>query len=147
MTKTRIGQRGFTIVELLIVVVVIAILAAITIVAYNGITGQARKAAIQSSLSQLARKAQVAQLSGQPVTGLSSADISADMMDYVDYRKTPDGFCASYANGEGGIESGDCEGTVSTVATLPTNMGDGIVIGHDKMLYVTAGNLLLRVNR
>lgn len=35
-------QRGFTIVELLIVIVVIGILAAITIVAYNGIQGRAR---------------------------------------------------------------------------------------------------------
>lgn len=33
--------RGFTIVELLIVVVVIAILVAVTIVTYNGITAQA----------------------------------------------------------------------------------------------------------
>lgn len=35
-------QAGFTIVELLIVIVVIGILAAITIVAYNGIQGRAR---------------------------------------------------------------------------------------------------------
>ena len=35
-------RRGFTIVELLIVIVVIGILAAITIVAYNGITQRAR---------------------------------------------------------------------------------------------------------
>jgi prepilin-type N-terminal cleavage/methylation domain-containing protein len=34
-------RQGFTIVELLIVVIVIAILAAITIVAYNGITNRA----------------------------------------------------------------------------------------------------------
>ena len=33
----QVKQRGFTIVELLIVIVVIGILAAITIVAYNGI--------------------------------------------------------------------------------------------------------------
>lgn len=39
----RLGQRttGFTIVELLIVIVVIAILAAITVVAYNGIQARA----------------------------------------------------------------------------------------------------------
>lgn len=44
--------NGFTIVELLIVVVVIAILAAITIVSYNGIQNQANDAAIKSELSQ-----------------------------------------------------------------------------------------------
>lgn len=39
-------KEGFTIVELLIVVVVIAILAAITIVSYNGITNRAKDTAI-----------------------------------------------------------------------------------------------------
>lgn len=49
-------RRGFTIVELLIVVVVIAILAAITIIAYNGITQRAKDSSLQSSLSQLAKR-------------------------------------------------------------------------------------------
>jgi prepilin-type N-terminal cleavage/methylation domain-containing protein len=39
---------GFTIVELLIVIVVIAILAAISIVAYTGIQNRANDAALQS---------------------------------------------------------------------------------------------------
>lgn len=43
---------GFTIVELLIVVVVIAILASISIVAYIGIQGRATEAAILSEVSQ-----------------------------------------------------------------------------------------------
>ena len=42
MHKQRSNRTGFTIVELLIVIVVIGILAAITIVAYNGIQGRAR---------------------------------------------------------------------------------------------------------
>lgn len=46
-----LSKKGFTIVELLIVVVVIAILAAITIVAYNGIQGRA-VASRNSSLAQ-----------------------------------------------------------------------------------------------
>ena len=41
MTASIRGSKGFTIVELLIVIVVIAILAAITIVAYNGIQQRA----------------------------------------------------------------------------------------------------------
>lgn len=51
-------QRGFTIVELLIVVVVIAILAAITIVSYNGITQQAENTKTVNGVSQYARLVQ-----------------------------------------------------------------------------------------
>lgn len=49
-------QAGFTIVELLIVVVVIAILAAITVVAYNGITNNAYDSSVKSDLANIARK-------------------------------------------------------------------------------------------
>jgi len=49
-------QKGFTIVELLIVVVVIAILAAITIVSYNGITERARLSNAKSFAAQLLRR-------------------------------------------------------------------------------------------
>jgi len=47
---------GFTIVELLIVIVVIGILAAITIVAYNGITAKANAAAAQAAATQANKK-------------------------------------------------------------------------------------------
>ena len=51
-------QAGFTIVELLIVIVVIAILAAITIVAYNGVQQRARDARRATDLSNIAKALQ-----------------------------------------------------------------------------------------
>jgi prepilin-type N-terminal cleavage/methylation domain-containing protein len=51
MQWARNRQRGFTIVELLIVVVVIAILAAITIVAYTGIQNRTHDATVQTDIA------------------------------------------------------------------------------------------------
>lgn len=51
MNKTA---RGFTIVELLIVIVVIAILATISIVVYNGVQGRARDSKRYSDLKSIA---------------------------------------------------------------------------------------------
>lgn len=63
MTK-QIKSRGFTIVELLIVIVIIAILAAITIVAYNGIQNRANTSAAQSAASNVAKKAEAYNAAG-----------------------------------------------------------------------------------
>jgi prepilin-type N-terminal cleavage/methylation domain-containing protein len=53
----RKNNSGFTIVELLIVIVVIGVLAAITIVAYNGITNRANANASLSAATGATKKA------------------------------------------------------------------------------------------
>lgn len=69
--SNRKAQTGFTIVELLIVIVVIGILAAITIVAYNGIQIRAKNAQTQSAMNSLARKIEIynAREGSYPSTG------------------------------------------------------------------------------
>lgn len=52
-------QNGFTIVELLIVIVVIGILAAITIVSYNGITSRANSNTAKGNAATFLKKAQL----------------------------------------------------------------------------------------
>lgn len=48
-------NSGFTIVELLIVIVVVAILAAITIVAYSGIQNQAKDAIVKNDMNTVSK--------------------------------------------------------------------------------------------
>src|SRR5690349_17218575 len=52
-------ERGFTIVELLIVIVVIGILAAITIVSYNGITARANSNSAKANATAFLKKAEL----------------------------------------------------------------------------------------
>lgn len=60
MVKNK--QTGFTIVELLIVIVVIGILAAITIVAYNGIQDRARASQTNAGLNDMLKAVHLARI-------------------------------------------------------------------------------------
>lgn len=54
--QTNSNQKGFTIVELLIVIVVIGILAAITIVAFNGVQSRAKATSAKATASGVQKK-------------------------------------------------------------------------------------------
>lgn len=69
-------NAGFTLVELLIVIVIIAILAAITIVAYNGIQNRAKDSAIRSAASQVSKAVRLMAID-KGVTDLTSLGFGA----------------------------------------------------------------------
>lgn len=78
LKKAMTNEKGFTIVELLIVVIVIAILATITIVSFNNITGRANQSAADSAVATYVKKAELFAADG--TTGrypLNAAALSA----------------------------------------------------------------------
>lgn len=97
-------KDGFTIVELLIVVVVIAILAAITIVSYNGIQSRARTTVIQNDVAQAVRKLEVIKISSssgvypatQAAAGLQAS--GSNTLNYY-YNSSTQGYCIEVING------------------------------------------------
>lgn len=98
-------RSGFTIVELLIVVVVIAILAAIVIVSYNGIRQRAVDSSVRSSVQQAATKIESYFVTSGDVypSDLDTIDI-ADANDTtyaysVDNSVSPRTFCISATSG------------------------------------------------
>lgn len=124
-------QRGFTIVELLIVIVVIALLAAIALVAYNGIDDKAKASKVAYSLNQASKKVRLWQaenLDGPPATladaGISNtADVSYQYS--VDSTASPATFCISAT-------------TVSTSYYLSSSSNTaqpGICPGHNLLVW------------
>jgi type IV pilus assembly protein PilA len=90
-TRNKVSNYGFTIVELLIVVVVIAILAAITVVAYNGISQRATTSSINSSVKQWATLIQTNNLnSGFKFPNNAATCLGSSSNDYP----AKDGFAA-----------------------------------------------------
>lgn len=98
-------QAGFTIIELLIVIVVIAILAAISLVAYNGIQERAKTSALQSDITQAVKKLEVYKLSQnggeQYPPSLEAAGIKTtgtNQLQYV-YTRASNTYCLRGLNG------------------------------------------------
>lgn len=71
-------SRGFTLVELLIVIVVVAILATITVVSYSGVQDRAREAVAKANLSQSAKQLNIDKIMKGRFPSTVNADGSGD---------------------------------------------------------------------
>lgn len=125
LSRTRKASLGFTIVELLIVIVVIAILAAITVVSYNGISSNAKESALKADLKSGATQLGVSHAE----TGSYPADtIGIKKSDSTTFTYTGGGttFCLQatssqlagksfYITEAGSIQSGSCPTAVATM--------------------------------
>ncbi len=96
MRKTT---SGFTIVELLIVIVVIAILAAISVVAYTGIQDRAIASAVKSDLANFAKKIEIAKIDssdgGYPAVPTASMGIKTTKNMYQTDGRSNWYYCAT----------------------------------------------------
>jgi prepilin-type N-terminal cleavage/methylation domain-containing protein len=126
-TNAPAYRSGFTIVELLIVIVVIGILAAITIVAYNGIQQRARISTVSSALTQAAKKLAVYQVdnTGYPATGsLATAGVTDSQDTTYQYTGSSTGFCLTATNGN--VSYKITESTTPTAGGCPGHGQGGV---------------------
>ena len=91
MNGRIVSKHGFTIVELLIVIVVIAILAAISIVAYTGIQQRARDSHRKSDLAVIAKALQIYQVDNGPMFTASGCGSGGNGSGWFNYTYSSPG--------------------------------------------------------
>jgi len=116
------SERGFTIVELLIVIVVIGILAAITIVSFNGVTAKANATSAKAAASAVLKKAEAYNArengSGYPLLGTDLTSTAAQSEAYglsgvtIDPSANPTG-----TNGKNTVRMLKCSASATGVGT------------------------------
>lgn len=126
MLKEKYNNKystGFTIVELIIVVVVIAILATLSIIAYNGIQKSAGQSTIKADLSQAAKQLEISKINNDsyPANATALGKSNGTTYQYT-YTSGTESYCLTASNNWGEFhitnsnnipQDGVCDGHVS----------------------------------
>jgi prepilin-type N-terminal cleavage/methylation domain-containing protein len=142
--QTTAPQNGFTIVELLIVIVVIGILAAITIVAYSSVQERARASSVSTALTQASRKLAVYQVDNPDIfpadknalEALGVKDTTAINYQYTRTAGPPDTYCLTATTGTTSYK-------ISSASPTPSTGG---CAGHGQGGVAAITNLLFNPN-
>lgn len=131
----RSPNRGFTIVELLIVIVVIGILAAIVIVAFNGVQNRANDTAIRSDLSNIAKKLEIYRTfdaSGQYPTSL--------VVTGLDIKVSKNSYGNHHNNGTGDYNLAYCrDNTIPAFALIArSKSGTTFAVSNDTTIHTAS---------
>lgn len=121
------ASKGFTIVELLVVIVVIGILAGISVTAYNGIQQRARNATRIHSVNQLIKVVQIAALDVSMTEMTNSLNTDADGWyraclgtGYEDVSADGVGDCGVYSGTPYVSESASFHALLSSWSSVPS---------------------------
>lgn len=147
-------QKGFTIVELLIVVVVIAILAAITIVSYNGIQNRAKSSVVQNDVNQAIKQLETKKIvnATQQYPSVAEANLKSSSGVTLSYSPNVTGnqYCVSAQNGSArymassidtSLREGDCLVSDGLVVSVPMN-GNASSAGSSSGAFEVSGATL-----
>src|SRR5664279_1465635 len=145
--SVKMGKSGFTIVELLIVIVVIGILAVITIVAYNGIQNRAKVSAVTAGLTQNSKKIELYNAgNSQYPADIATAGVADTADTTYQYTTTAGTYCLTatsssltyyISNTSGGVQQGTCSGYNLLAWAKPSGLAPLVPATTDAAVFLS----------